>query len=208
MTRLLSEQRGLLVNFGSVFAVGFSRDGTVLTSASKVVGDLMLRQWNPSTGEPIGTPMMNGASAATLNKNGIVATGGEGGTERLWNPATGQPIAALTGQNGPVYAAAFNRDGTILATTDRRTIQLWNPATGQPVGSPLTGHTGNMYGVALSGDGTLLASASADGTVRLWNPALHRDPYAALCTAVGPFTLGEWHKYAPNEPQPVICEPR
>jgi WD40 repeat protein len=36
----------------------------------------------------------------------------------------------------------------------------------------LTGHTETVIGLAFSPDGTVLATDSADGTARLWNPAV------------------------------------
>ena len=44
----------------------------------------------------------------------------------------------------------------------------------------LTGHTGNVWSVAFSPDGKTLASGSADGTVRLWDVATHRQIGAPL----------------------------
>jgi WD40 repeat protein len=113
------------------------------------------------------------------------------------------------GLHGIVYRVAFSPDCKLLASADSDgTVRLWNPATGQPVGTPLpadTGAGGNVFRVTFSPDGKLLASADSDGTVQVWDVSLIANPYAALCTDVGPPTRQEWDEYAVNEPFPKIC---
>ncbi len=136
------------------------------------------------------------------------------GIVRLWNPATGRPagppIPADTGPKGGVNAVAFSPDGKLLASADADgTVRLWNTATRQPIGIPLpavTGNNGDVQRVAFSPDSKLLASADADGTMRLWDVSQLANPYAALCTDVGPPTRQNWNQYAgPSEPLPNIC---
>ena len=63
----------------------------------------------------------------------------------------------------------------------------------------------DTFALAFSPDGKLLATADADGTVRTWQMPLFANPYAALCTDVGPPTKADWAHYAPGEPQPSVC---
>ena len=108
-----------------------------------------------------------------------------------------------------MLGVAFSPDGTLLATVDAHgTVRLWNPATGQPVGAPLPsdrGADGAMAGVAFSPDGTLLASADSGGIMRLWDESPFANPYAVLCTDVGPLARQTWDQYASGEPIPKIC---
>jgi len=123
------------------------------------------------------------------------------------------PVGAHAGQEGAeqwgVERAAFSPNSKLLASAgDRGTVRVGNAVTGQPVGKPLpavTGPLAGVYGVAFSPDGKWLASADSDGTIQLWQIALLRPPYAALCADVGAPTRRDWAKYAPGEPQPRVC---
>jgi WD40 repeat protein len=142
----------------------------------------------------------------------LLATAGSDGKVRLWDPVTGQPVGAslrVTTNVGGVNGVAFSPDGKLLATAGSDgMVRLWNPRTGQPAGAPFhatASAMGGVNGVAFSPDGKLLASAGSDGTARLWKVSLFANPYAALCTDVGPPTQQLWRQYAGSEPRPEVC---
>ena len=77
----------------------------------------------------------------------------------------------LPGHTGRISAVAFSpKTMKVLASASYdKTIILREADTGRMLLPPLRGHEDRIYSVAFSPDERTVASASADGTVRLWN---------------------------------------
>jgi WD40 repeat protein len=65
-------------------------------------------------------------------------------------------------------ASECNRSGSMIATASGHLLKTWNASTGELMRT-YAGHTAAVLDVTFSADGKRVVSASADGSVRLWD---------------------------------------
>ena len=198
---------------GSVLAVAFDRDGTLLATGS-YGGRLDL--WDVKTQTRRGEPMRvadDGFNSVAFDAGRrLVAAGGGIGPVRVWRLADRRPaFPPLSGHTGPVTGAAFDPTGSLLATSSvfGRT-RLWDPPTGLGYGDELVGSPRPASLVspidlpflglrnAFSPDGTLLATTGVDGRAMVWevDPKVWRQ---RACKIAGRnLTREQWRLYLPS----------
>jgi WD40 repeat protein len=205
--------RAIAPGAGSVLAVAFNHDGTLLATGS-YRGRLDL--WNVATRRRHGKPMRvadDGFPSVAFDPSSrLVAAGGAVGPVRVWRVADQRPaFPPLTGHTGPVTGAAFDPAGSFLATTSiPGETRLWDPATGLGYGDELVASAKPdslkpsidlpFLGLrnAFSPNGKLVAVAGVDTRAMLWDvdPAVWR---RRACAIVGRnLTREEWDLYLPR----------
>jgi WD40 repeat protein len=155
---------------GPVRACAFSPDAQSIVSASD---DYSLKVWNVGAATELATLVGHsfwvGGCAFSPDGSRVLSAGDE--TLRFWDPVTG--VEQETFEVGPVSGCAFDPDGSRIASTGSQsdqTVRLWDAVTGSPL-AVLVGHTNYVNACRFSPDGALVASASADGTVKVWDAA-------------------------------------
>ena len=144
-------------------AVSGSDDGTV--GYWDLTADRLIARW-PGHQAKV-------AAVAVAPNGSFVASGGWDRTLRLWDPVTGDS-RLLNGDSAAINAVAIAPGGRLIASGDHDGhILLW----ALPEGRLLDAIAGDGFGVnalRFTAEGRLL-SASADKTVRLWDPATRRE---------------------------------
>jgi WD40 repeat protein len=154
--------------WGPVFDVAFSPDGTILASGNG--GGVTL--WEVATGRSkVSLDKGLIRSVAFSPDSRLLASGSVYGLVRLWDMTAYQEQATLGQHDGIAYALAFSPDGKILVSAGQDgKVRLWNVATENVIATIRIPQT-QIWSVAFSPDGTLLASGSSDGLIRLWDVA-------------------------------------
>ncbi|NEO67734.1 MAG: WD40 repeat domain-containing protein, partial [Moorea sp. SIO4G2] len=109
----------------------------------------------------------------TFSPNGqLIASASNDNTVKLWNQ-NGTLITTLTGDR-KLSSLSFSPDGKrIVAGAARGSIVIWSRkdiSWQQFASKKGVGHTKTVYDVSFHPNRDIIASASADGTVKLWNP--------------------------------------
>ena len=143
-------------------------------------GDISLWQISDYQRVAIFQGHTNWTRALAFSADGtILASSSEDCTLRFWDPQTGEQIAILGPHTHPLRGMNFSRDGQKFAvSSDDCQIRIYDlPKLLADVSTPmveghclqlLEGHTNWVFTVTYSPDESRLASASADGTVRIW----------------------------------------
>ncbi|GFR45284.1 hypothetical protein Agub_g6392, partial [Astrephomene gubernaculifera] len=169
---------------GSVRAISFSADGTLLATGSN---DRTVRLWHL-----IPTPSGFGASISPflvlsghtdvircvafspVASSRLMASASEDRTVRLWHVApAGQGASRLhrelRGHDSWVICCAFSSHGQRVATASLdKTVRIWSVTNGEQQ-LVLHGHSSGVTSVAFSPDSMTLVSGGADNSVRQWN---------------------------------------
>ncbi|GLC35175.1 hypothetical protein PLESTB_000562600 [Pleodorina starrii] len=169
---------------GSVRAISFSADGTLLATGSN---DRTVRLWylvsSPDgTHECIApfvvlsghTDVIRCVSFSPVASSRLMASASEDRTVRLWHVApagqgTSRLHCELRGHDSWVICCAFSSNGKRIATASLdKTVRIWNTINGEQQ-LVLRGHSSGVTSVAFSPDSMTLVSGGADNSVRQWN---------------------------------------
>ncbi|EJD45996.1 WD40 repeat-like protein [Auricularia subglabra TFB-10046 SS5] len=135
--------------------------------------------WNIEDGEQLVklTGHTDSVSAVAFSTDGeLIATGGMDGKVRLWRRVAKDPsyktwefLTELQGPDEVMWLRWHPRGAVLLAGSNDGMVWLWQLPSGQTM-QVFAGHTEPVQAGAFTPDGKRIVTASADGTLILWDP--------------------------------------
>jgi WD40 repeat protein/serine/threonine protein kinase len=174
---------------GTVAAIALSPDDRLLACSGT---DRIVRVWDVNTGQERFNLVGHTGRVTSLafsNDGNRLVSGSWDKSLKVWDVATHQESYAIEKvHRGRVSALAFSPNSRQLASgavTDS-VIKVLDPATNREL-FRLEGHRNPIIGLAYCSDGKRLASASADGSIKIWD--VHKRQVIALPKAPLTHTL-------------------
>ena len=191
--------------FGGWYAsVAFSPDGTTLVYGASDE----IKFWDVATKQEIATIVAHPDRVISLSfsSDGTLLASNSADVIKLWNVETHENIpTSIPEIDGGIIPIAFSPNSTILAYTYPPHVVLWDVTEDMPIAN-LEGHTDVVWSLSFSSDGTLLASASADGTVKLWDMAESKLPRPSHLVKISGDAQQGW--LGVPLPKPLVVEVR
>jgi WD40 repeat protein len=166
--------------FGGIVSALYHPDGDLIATG-EANGDVSI--WRSCDGQRVAIYQghTNWTRALAFSSDGkILASASEDNTVRFWQIATGNQIAILGPHSHTFRGMKFSRDGQrVVICSDDGLIRIYNlpqllaaaatTSADSHCIQVLRGHTNWVFSSAYSPDERRMASASADGTVRIWD---------------------------------------
>ena len=192
---------------GTVNAVAFSRDGSMLAAAQET-GKVTI--YDSHTGRRGKVFFRKFQSPLTLafTAGGNLEIGESNGILYLWNPKTGRVIGQPTlVAAAPVASIAVAPSGTTFATAGGSDglAKLWTTATVQQFGSTFPGDPGQWGDAQYTPDGSHLIVIYQDGKGFVWPTSLDAWEKHACAVAGRDFTQEEWHRFVGSRSYSKVC---
>ena len=151
-----------------VLDVAFSRDGALLATASR---DETLRIWQTRDGMQVGVIVDHwkavAATAFLPSDRHVLSLSIADGSVQVTEVDEPLDPAVTLEPSADIKSLVFSDDGTTVATVSQAVTQLWDAKKGRLLRTLAEAAT-NVTAAAFAPDGKRIATATADGSITIW----------------------------------------